>query len=310
MKTLALLINKIEDLRRIDNPFEILDINNNNQFSLKMLDIHKSMEKYFGNMKVQRIYYGNEFCQYLIPKAEEFNNILKEADNKKVKVTLNTPFVTEFGIERLKKLFDLIRDNYPETEVVFNDWGVLLLLRELYPEINCIAGRLIDKSYRDPRFSQNDYNKYFSKDGLRLIRRSNITAYSYQSLLKQNNVQRVELDNLLQGYDFTEYEVTTKISLHVPFGVVITGRNCMMRALPLKDDEKFILENNFCHKKCQSIDQMMIKQVKPINDERETMDQWMVEMFRKGNTIFYKNSNFEKIYHSKWFDRIVYQLVL
>ena len=68
-----------------------------------------------------RIYFGAEFCESLIPQKNEIIKISEYSSNREVGLTLVTPWCTNKGINLLKRIFPLLPK---KTEVVFNDWGV------------------------------------------------------------------------------------------------------------------------------------------------------------------------------------------
>lgn len=48
-------------------------------------------------------------------------------------------------------LFDYLNTCHSSAEVVFNDWGVMGLLKANYPVLKLSAGRLLNKGFKDPR---------------------------------------------------------------------------------------------------------------------------------------------------------------
>ncbi len=109
------------------------------------------VEEYFGRVSFSRCVYGNEFCEHLIPTREQLKAVVRIARVCEMPLALVTPYVSDGGIEALRPLFELLSEAGDECEVVFNDWGVLNVLREGFPELIPVQGRLMNKSLRDPR---------------------------------------------------------------------------------------------------------------------------------------------------------------
>ena len=119
-------------------------------------------------------------------------------------VTLLTPYVSDAGIESLKPLFKMLSES-GTNEVVFNDWGVLNLLRREFPRLKPVQGRLMNKSLRDPRVT----GVYAASDApapaLVSLRRSNLDCTSYTGFLSGLGVDTVELDTV--GLDTVELDL-------------------------------------------------------------------------------------------------------
>lgn len=70
-----------------------------------------------------RVYFGNEFCQRLIPSAKELEQVLDFVSEKSLPFTLVTPYVTDEGLRILESLLLKLEKRKPGSEVVVNDWG-------------------------------------------------------------------------------------------------------------------------------------------------------------------------------------------
>ena len=107
----------------------------------------------FENIKkdIDRIYFGNEFCENLIPTISTLKKIYLSAKVQNKKFTFVTPFVTEYGLKRLSEIFLWLKKRETECEIVVNDWGVLEYLhRELKGYFELSLGRLLVRQQRDP----------------------------------------------------------------------------------------------------------------------------------------------------------------
>jgi len=237
----------------------------------------------------KRIYFGNEFCQNLIPDIRDLMYVLDVASNKRMGFTLVTPFVTNEGMGKLRSLLDCLLDKQPESEVVINDWGLLHWLSEKYPNVKLALGRLLTKQKRGPRILNLigrvpvNMIQYFSQ--------SNVDTPALSDFLISKGIKRVELDNLLQG--IIRNNPLIKGSLYIPFAYVTTTRFCLMN--DYKERSRRPRAVFPCRKECQ--DYLLKLRHKKIP----------VELFLKGNTQFFKNETLPDNLKQLNIDRLVYQ---
>lgn len=169
-----------------------------------------------------RVYWGTEFCENLIaPELPRFS----------LPLTLLTPYVSDRGLARLKPLLDAAPSG---SEVVFNDFGVLRLLRREYPSLIPIQGRLLHKALRDPRIT-TEYVQLGDSPQLDALRASSLETEAYSALLRKYGVTHVEQDLLPQGNRFP----AGPFSVYAPFGVISTARICMAAGLGYRKAQKF-----------------------------------------------------------------------
>lgn len=169
-----------------------------------------------------RVYWGTEFCENLIASD------LPVFDRP---LTLLTPYVSDRGLARLRPLLDAAPSG---SEVVFNDFGVLRVLRREYPALVPVQGRLLHKALRDPRIT-NEYVQLGDSPQLEALRSSSIETEAYSALLRKYGVEHVEQDLLPQGNRFP----AGAFSVYAPFGVVSTARICMAAGLGYRKAQKF-----------------------------------------------------------------------
>jgi hypothetical protein len=239
----------------------------------------KLIEEHFGAVRFTRCVYGNEFCEHLIPGREFLEQSLAAARGRGLRFTFLTPYVSDAGIEALRPLLDLLNREGDVCEVVFNDWGVLNLLRRDYPNLVPVQGRLMNKSLRDPRITSVYAASEAPAATLVALRRSSLDCASYTEFLRRLGVERVELDNLPQGLDLSFVEGNIKTNLYMPFGFISTSRVCMAAGIHYPKREKF-QPGAPCHHECQA---HMLKYTYT-NSPFDNRDQ---EFYLKGNTYFY-----------------------
>ncbi|MDD5477758.1 MAG: hypothetical protein PHG87_06155, partial [Candidatus Omnitrophica bacterium] len=191
--------------------------------------------KYFQKDKYQRLYWGIEFCQNLIPLLTDTEKVLGFAEDNNLSLSFVSPFVAECGLKRLKEIFCWFRkQKVKDLEIIVNDWGVLEYLRtEFNGTFEIALGRLLARQQRDMGIKKVLEKQppiaVRGKDGkINIIihkvpdqqyqdgaRQSYVNSPFVQDLLTELGVQRVELNNLLQGVNLRR--IRLKKSLYTPF---------------------------------------------------------------------------------------------
>ncbi len=254
----AIFISKIENLRYVDS-------------------------------KHSRLYFGDEFCQRLMPSLEDLNVAKDFILKRKMAFTLVTPYVTNEGIEILRPLLEYAIKNFSEPEIVINDWGILRLLRKEFNYSNFALGRLLTKQKRGPRIMS--LKNKVPQSMLLHFKASNIDVNILSDFLNSNGIKRVELDNLLQGIDRRDFSL--KASLYYPFAYVTSSRFCL--AASCEDGRKSLRSISSCNKECQKYTFRLHHKTMP------------VDLFLKGNTQFFKNEVLPKDLERLAIDRLVYE---
>lgn len=238
-----------------------------------------------------RLYFGQEFCQRLMPSRADVQQAIDFAIQNNLDFTFLTPYVTDAALRKLVPLLDTVAEKKPGSEVIFNDWGVLRILGEK-PGLEPVMGRLLNKMKRGPRImnlldamppTTADYFRGFSLDSPLFCR-----------FLVERGVRRVELDNLLQGIDVTFGSPELRASLYTPYAYISTTRLCLANTcdVPGREDEVGIFP---CKRECQKYTSHLSHPVMP------------VPLISKGNTVFYRNESLpppEEL-EKKHIDRIV-----
>ena len=232
--------------------------------------------RFFAAPRFERIAYGTEFCEHLLPEAAMLRDVISSGRP----LTFLTPYVTQDGLDQLRRLLPLI----DQGEVVFNDWGVLRMLRREFPHLEPVQGRLLYKSLRDPRVTTvyAETAAAAPESSLRILQQSNLDNASYAGLLERYGVRSVEIDQLPQGTDlsFTRYGMS--VSVYLPFGFISTSRVCMAAGLHYRPKEKF-QPGAPCRRECQTHELTYTYTNSPFQNRDQ-------EFLLKGNTYFYQHS--------------------
>jgi hypothetical protein len=251
-----------------------------------------------------RIYFGNEFCENLIPTLASLKKFYFFTKSQYKEFTFITPFVTNAGLRKLRSLLNFLNSQH-NIEVVFNDWGVFKLMRDRFKNLKPVLGRLLTKQRRDPRmlkifcgerkllvkFGSNQKRKtmLFLKKIPRTLfehyQASLINLPVFQEYLLSLGINRLEIDNLVWKMNI---KVNKKlgVSIYLPYGYIATSRMC----------GKLTLTYAACKKECKKYFFQLEDASLP------------VPFYGIGNAIFYKSTPPSNQYLGKLgIDRIIYQ---
>ncbi len=172
----------------------------------------------------QRIYLGHEFCERLAPTREVLHEVLAGVRERGIAFTLITAPTTRMA--PLTERFRTVAQQLPEAEVVVNDLGVLRLLRQRFPGLRPVLGRLLTRHLRDPRLlhtAQDSANRA-------RLGRTVLHNPAHRRWLQSQGVVRAELDNPPFLLDTSPTPVP--LSLHYPYVYLTFGRACAARCDP------------------------------------------------------------------------------
>ncbi|MFC1482220.1 hypothetical protein ACFL51_00280 [Myxococcota bacterium] len=167
---------------------------------------------------VDRVYFGAETCERMLPDTQQLRAALCVAESNERAFTFVTPFLTDGGLDRV---LGLLPDLPPNTEVVCNDWGTLLAVRER--SLTPVLGRLLNRVLRG---FENEARPPGFWRSHRTLTRTNLDQHRTIELLREYGVTRVELDRVPQGYTF-DLPDDIACSAYSPFVFVAAGRKCI-----------------------------------------------------------------------------------
>jgi hypothetical protein len=234
---------------------------------------------------LQAIYFGTEFCEDLLPGADEAESFCDLARESGAEAVLMTPIVTPHGLRKVDRLLARLEGRGYAPAVSFNDWGVLDLLRNAHPLFERRAGRLINRGIRDPRLAREaPLPGVLAQDrGDRL-----------RALLSRLGVTGVETDPDLEGSYLKSEASDLQRTLHLPYAFAVSGRNCLIKAEGMDAEDSF---SKGLGKSCPALCRDRCLPVKR-TDTR-------VPLWRAGNTLFYEVSEIWAAVHLSRCDRIV-----
>ncbi len=173
-----------------------------------------------------RLYYGAEFCFWRLPPIEKM--LAAKAWARKVgwHFTLATPVLGEDERLRLDKLLKKVLPALDAgDEILISDWGTLELICSIRVDLTIILGRVLSGQKRGPRILDMNLNREQSD----YFQRGAWHNREAVELLAEQGIERIDQDNLLQG--LAPLPDGLMGSLHLPYAMVTTGRNCPFRTM-------------------------------------------------------------------------------
>ena len=198
----------------------------------KAIELKEHNYKNFNFCNIDRVYMFDAFCQNLIPTVNDIDSAYKFIKDNNLSFTLNTPFVTNCGIEKILKNIEYISKYEEDFELDFNDWGLFYEIRKNFPRIKLLLGRLLTKQKTDPRakivFENKDkinLNDEIFNNMYEHFRGSLINDKLVQKFLIEQNIKRLEIEYLLWDMKL-ELQNNIKASIYYPYAHISTTRNC------------------------------------------------------------------------------------
>ena len=233
--------------------------------------ITKLSQLEYVNPKFTRLYFGQEFCETLLPAPEELQQVLDFVQRKKLAFTWVTPYLTQAGLKCLANLDKLVADTLPQAEVIINDWGHLRQLKLAGLNLKPVLGRLLTKQKRGPRTLK--LLPHFTPQALEHFQSIPAHLPHYTHWLKEQGFIRLELDNLLQGINSSGAQL--EASLYYPFAYISTTRWCLSNSCTNPQKPTHLITP--CAQECQRFSFTLRHKEMP------------VPLYLKGNTIFFNN---------------------
>lgn len=240
----------------------------------------------------ERIYFGNEFCDECIPERDQLQAVVEKSKEHKKYFSFVTCYVSEFKIKKYYPLLEWLGRNSPGCEVIINDWGMLKLC--LDNNLAPVLGRLLVRQKRDPRIAM--WKEFFPEGIRQRLMQAGLNDY-FVEFLRSQHIQRVELDNLLQGIDKEELTQGVSYSLYIPYGYITASRLCWFH-YSRQDAKNAPRRISPCSGECKG---KVIRLKNPQTKEKLLM---------KGRALFFENTSQDFSAVENTVDRMVVQLHL
>jgi hypothetical protein len=249
-------------------------------------------------LDLRRLYFGQEFCESLIPAPKDLRQAYFTACQMGWEFTYVTGYVTGAGLDRtMANLAALAQEC---------DWGVLRALRRDFPSFVPVLGRLLTKQPRLPRHAGQLpplYGHGIQTPGeeirprqLQALRETNLGIPAYARLLGQNGIGRIDLDPVPQGLAPEAIPGGCTLSVYAPWTCAATSRTCQTAAVADARRQSAVPDTP-CSRPCRHLNRDL---------EMGTFDETIV---LRGNSAFSYNMTYLARYLSGTLpvDRLVFQ---
>lgn len=318
---LALYFSHIEDLQRVEDALEPVDLSEiespteeivffstpqGNEYLGNLTSLNRLHQCFGPEPSIERLYFGQEFCQFLLPGTDELRRAYYFSRQLGWDFTYLTPgAITDAGVETLREHFRFLADEAPGTEVVANSWGVLRVLSREFGELRPVLGRLLNKQMRLPQDPETCPPR--NLDGIRAedptimenqtraLRGLSLSLPPFRRDIAGLGVDRFEIDIVPQGVDIPPDRWGLGASCYYPWTYVTSGRNCLTAAED-QPDREFVVPDRPCSRPCRRL------------SASTNLSDVKSPLLERGNTIFMFNDAFARPYLSGDVpvDRIVY----
>ena len=196
------------------------------------------MEK--GRLQLKRIYYGSEFCTRLAPSIENISQAYELAIELGLGFTLVTGLQSEGLLSKTLVSVDWLAGQGDDCEVVVNDYGLLSMLDDYSENLGLLAGRLLLKYKRIPRFSERpitpslepdepDHTAEILRRQMDYLQNDYYGADFYVEFFKKLGLKGLEMDILPQG-SLIQSRPGLRRSFSYPWTYITSGRACVLAA--------------------------------------------------------------------------------
>jgi len=319
---LALYLSNLDDLRGIEQGLRRVDFWNAPKFIFEiMFGDDTNTPEYFGNLAAAewlenyvaaghdsftRLYYGQEFCENLIPPTDVLEEVVSFAQDLRLAFTYVTGYVTDAGLVATRRNLAILAEAAPGSEVVFNDWGVLDILADEFPSLVPVLGRLLIKQQRMARFTAGPPpinlrgvdapEAKVRAQQTSTLRRLNLSIPEYRERLQGLGVKRFDLDIVPQGVELPPDAWGLGVSCYYPWGYVTGGRNCFTAGV-LEPARSYVVTGSTCPAPCRR----MNRGTKVLQFPQATV--------QRGNSVFIYHTDYAAPYLQGEIpvDRIVFE---
>ncbi|MCC7385826.1 MAG: hypothetical protein IT384_28515 [Deltaproteobacteria bacterium] len=221
------------------------------------------------DLRFERLYYGQELCERLIPSAREVIHARRFARERGWQLSLVTYAPSNAALDGWIAVLDAIRlDGAAEDgfEIVVNDFGLLVACRQHVGDAPLVLGRHMKRMLKDHRLPAAAPQVEWDREEI--------------ALLKDQGASRVELDLTPSGLPQVK-GLSLPASAYLPCGCMATGRACMSGSLRLPSEHKF-RPGAPCARECQAVSFDLEDPGGPRDPSAAP-----VRLFLRGNTVFF-----------------------
>lgn len=226
-----------------------------------------------------RVYFGNEFCNYLLPTDRDISLLQNLKKKRKIEFGIVLPYINQLKIKQSVSLLRRIDKELPGSEIIVNDWGALNLIKNEFPGLTIVLGRLFSRQRRG-FFLKGAAGKNTLIDAVNVGDRekeylkSSVLQNDYlMGFFRELGIRRIGIDNLRQGI-IPDNKYNMDVDLYYPLVYITTSNRCLTASLHRKDPVSSRIAR--CDNVCMRV-------------PRRTMEILGVKVYLVGNTQFYFN---------------------
>jgi hypothetical protein len=257
---------------------------------------------------IGRLYFGQEFCEHLVPSAEDLTQAYYYCRQLGWEFTYVTNCCTDEGLARQRESLAFLAEQDDAIEVVVNDWGLFRLMRREFPRLIPVLGRLLDKQKRLGHYTSPKSPPPINRDGLEApedeLRQAQLealrdTAFAnpeFRTELRELGFARIDLDIVPQGISLPQEPDGLGASCYYPWGYLAGARNCLTAGV-VEPAREFVVVDGPCPRPCQRFNKSTVR---GSNDEI---------IIQRGNSVFLFHTEYAAPYMNGQFpiDRVVFE---
>lgn len=248
----------------------------------------REIKRRFGNdffNKIDGIYYWSDNCEYLVPTQKELESaFIQFKEFEKVlpphtrrTFSFVTPYVWDKMMERLEEWLNYLNNlkTKHQIEVIVNDFWVLRVCENKYPNLKIVFWRLIHKVLKTPLIdtfwyevhpawelikNKTEQEKNLIKDEiikwqLKFYNSSEVNLDIYRKFLSNHNISRVALDYMEKREELFDNTKSKEvgIDLYYPWALIFTGRLCDTSAIE-NPSRGYYATDDICPRTCNRFD--------------------------------------------------------
>ena len=267
--------------------------NNALEYEANLIAIERLEKIFQHDPGFSRLYFGQEFCEHLIPDTDELEKAVFFARQLDWQFTYVTGCVSNAGLKKIQSNLDLVARESDGPEVVVNDLGVLALVAREFPGVKPVLGRLLTKQLRLAPYV--DTPPGVNRDGVRsagnVIRDNQMEAATelnlsfsvYRDELRRQGIERVDLDIVPQGASLHPDSWNLEFGCYYPWTYITGTRNCLTAALtdPVR---RLVPGQRPCPKLCQTLNRSPSTEIRSLTPQQ------------RGNSVFAFNHKYATPY--------------
>ena len=200
----------------------------------------EQLARWLSRLSLTHLYFGSEFCEHLLPSTRSLDIAMRETSRAGVSLVLQTPIASPSVLRHLTNLLPRLP---PDSEIVINDWGVAHLVRECFPSLRAIAGRILCRMIKDPRLPGPDWAPQC---------RPGFDSRPLLGLFRRLGLEHMEIDVPMFPTDDTFARLPLPAGVHLPFSYVAKGRMCRIGSMSISGSERFAVGRK-CRKECLTL---------------------------------------------------------